>query len=271
MPYTAPVMTNRFPNPGFYSGAGGTTGTGSSQSYIGNYQNLPSGISNAGGGTASAYTGEVQPNSLVSTQMNGLLATDSPYMAQARQSGMNTANSRGLLNSSIAAGNSQMSAIQAGLPIAQQDASTYGNQQLANQASLNQILQQGMQNEASEYGANSSAGASMYATDMNNQGELARQRESLAYGGEQAGLNRNFQQYMSNLGYQQDLGRSSFNLAGNMMTNNQNFRNNAGLQAMNNPFLLQDPNALGGYMDWIGGDYGGNVNNLLNYSFGMGG
>lgn len=236
--------------------------------YIGSYNNLPSGISNAGGGNYNAYTGQVQDNSLVSNQLQGLLSSNSPYMQQAAQAGMNTANSRGLLNSSMAAGNAQAAAIQAGLPIAQQDASTYNQQQLANQQALNQILQQNMQDTTSQNVANTSASAQLGSTRMNNQGALARQREQLAYGGEQAGLNRNYGEYMSDLAYQQGLGNQAFSLAGNMMLNNQNFRNSAGMNAMNNPFLLQNPSSLGGYMDWIGGDYSNNINDLLGYSFG---
>lgn len=260
MPYTAPTP---------YTG-GQYGNTGSYQTSIGNYGNLPSGISNAGTGQYSAYTGAVQPTSLVANQMQGLLASNSPWLSQARASGVNQANSRGLLNSSMAAGNSEASAINAALPIASADANTYSSQQLANQASLNQILGIGMQDDTSRFNSTTAAAASRYATEQNNMGAIARQRESLAYGGEQAGLNRNFQQYMSNLGYQQNLGGAAFGFAGNMMLNNQNFRNQIGQQAMANPFLLNNPAALGGYMDYIGGDYSNNIDNLMNFALGGG-
>jgi len=66
----------------------------------------------------------------VAGQMNGLLESNSSYIKNARQNGENYAASRGLLNSSIAAGASGKSAIDAALPIAQQDASTYNQFEL---------------------------------------------------------------------------------------------------------------------------------------------
>lgn len=168
------------------------------------------------------------------------------------------------------------------MPIAQADAGTYSTQQLANQQYLNQILQQKLQNSATLGAAGISASAQQAVARINNQGALARQRESLAYGGEQAGLNRDFQRYMNQLGYQNQmglnqqqyqygLGNAAFNLGGQMMINNQNFRNQMGMNAMNNPYMLQDPNSFGGYMDWIGGNYSNSINDLLNYAFGGGG
>lgn len=255
------------PYPINYSGSV-TTGGGSGSSYIPQYNNLPQGISNAGANSNSAYVGAVQPNQLVSNQLTGLLSSSSPYIQQAQLAGMNTAASRGLLNSSIAAGNSQAAAIQAGLPIAQQDASTYSNLQNTNLNNLNSILSTNMNNRASLQAAADAAGASMYATSQNNAGSLQRQREQLAYGGEQAGLNRSFQQYMSQLGYQQGLGQDAFNFAGQSMLQNQQFRQNYGLNAMSNPFMMQDPAAMNGYMQFIGGDYNNNIGDLLNFSMG---
>lgn len=59
----------------------------------------------------------------VESRMKGLLAQGSDYMTNARETGLATANSRGLLNSSLAAEASQKAAIESALPIAQQDAS----------------------------------------------------------------------------------------------------------------------------------------------------
>ena len=67
----------------------------------------------------------------VAGQMNGLLKSDNPYIKNARSQGKEHAASRGLLNSSIAAGASEKSAINAALPIAQQDASTYNQFELS--------------------------------------------------------------------------------------------------------------------------------------------
>lgn len=65
-----------------------------------------------------------KPTSSANDNLNQMTSSDSLYMQQARQSGLNSAARRGLLNSSIAAGASQGAAIQAAAPIAQADAQT---------------------------------------------------------------------------------------------------------------------------------------------------
>lgn len=77
--------------------------------------------------------GEITDQMLVEKRLQGLLDTDNPYIQQARTQAMEQANSRGLLNSSIAAGNAQRAAIEAAMPIAQQDAEALYKQSLANQ------------------------------------------------------------------------------------------------------------------------------------------
>ena len=63
--------------------------------------------------------------STVSGQLQSLFSTENPYLTQARLSGVQSANSRGLLNTSMSAGASEREAIKAALPIASQDATTY--------------------------------------------------------------------------------------------------------------------------------------------------
>jgi hypothetical protein len=80
----------------------------------------------------------VKPDTMtVQGQMQGLLASDSPYINLARQQAAEQANSRGLLNSSIAASAGQRAAIGSALPIAQQDAQTYFSQSNLNQNAEN--------------------------------------------------------------------------------------------------------------------------------------
>jgi hypothetical protein len=69
---------------------------------------------------------EVSDKSLVSNQLSSLLNSDSPYLQRARARATEYANSRGLLNSSIAATAGEAAAIDASLPVAQSDAETYG-------------------------------------------------------------------------------------------------------------------------------------------------
>jgi hypothetical protein len=87
----------------------------------------------------SAQMLNVGADMTTSGQLEKLLSSDNPYIKQARLRAEQQANSRGLLNSSIAAGNSEAAAIQSALPIAQSDASTFFNAAQGNQAVTNQF------------------------------------------------------------------------------------------------------------------------------------
>lgn len=63
------------------------------------------------------------PDQTVEHRLEGILSKDSPLMQRAATSGMQYGNSRGLLNSSMAAGAAQGAMIDRATPIAQQDAS----------------------------------------------------------------------------------------------------------------------------------------------------
>jgi len=77
--------------------------------------------------------------STVTGQLQSLLSSDSPYLAENRRQATEQAGSRGLLNTSIAAGAGQRAAIQSALPIAQQDAETYAKFGMQEQAAKNQM------------------------------------------------------------------------------------------------------------------------------------
>ena len=88
--------------------------------------------------TPTARMRDISSNETVSGQLQRLIAADSPYIQSARNAGLQAANSRGLINSNLAAGTSERAAIDAAAPIAAQDASTYAasglSAQNANQA-----------------------------------------------------------------------------------------------------------------------------------------
>ena len=75
----------------------------------------------------------------VAGQMTGLLNSGNSYIKNARNRGKEHAASRGLLNSSIAAGASEKAAINAAMPIAQQDANTYNQFELVTHNTDNAI------------------------------------------------------------------------------------------------------------------------------------
>lgn len=253
MPTTPPSGVN---DPPYYNDSGGVTGAGSGDystaghgsSYIPGYSNLPAGITNAGGpnGAYSAYTRTVQPDQLTSQQLAGLLNPGNQYIDMARSAGLDTANDRGMLNGSIAAGASQRAAIQAAEPIAQADAGAYSTAAGQNLDALNTILQTHMNNQTSENTARIGAGAQMYSANLG----LLNSRENRTFQGDQAGINRSFQDYMEQQGFGQSMRAASFNLGGNLLQGSQNFNNNLMLQASQNPFMMQDPQALSGFMNF---------------------
>jgi hypothetical protein len=68
-----------------------------------------------------------QSSALVENRLEGILSKDSPLMQRAATQGMQYANSRGLLNSTMAAGAAQGAMIDRAFPIAQQDAAHFGD------------------------------------------------------------------------------------------------------------------------------------------------
>lgn len=82
-----------------------------------------------------------EPEETVESRLTNLLKKDNPYLLSARASAERKAASRGLLNSSIAAGAGESAAIQSALPIAQQDAQFYQQKnQMGQQAAIDSYL-----------------------------------------------------------------------------------------------------------------------------------
>ena len=71
-------------------------------------------------------------SSTVEDRMTGLLSSDSAYMQRAQAAANQQSNARGMLNSSMAVGAAHGAAIDASLPIAQQDAQMIAEMDLAN-------------------------------------------------------------------------------------------------------------------------------------------
>lgn len=77
------------------------------------------------------------PTETVAGQLHSLLSSGSPYLERAKAGARETANSRGLLNSSMAAGAGEAAAIDAALPIASADANIYNTKSRDNQGYSN--------------------------------------------------------------------------------------------------------------------------------------
>ena len=104
----------------------------------------------------------------VAGQLAGLMTKENPVMLQARTKAAQTANARGLLNSSMAVEAGESAAIGAALPIAQSDAATYSQQRLANQDAENTAYKfgAGSANEAAAAAAAGNVGARTAQTGL---------------------------------------------------------------------------------------------------------
>lgn len=81
------------------------------------------------------------PGSTTADKVTGMLSASNPYVQQAKQQGVDYANSRGVQNSSIAAGASQKAAYNAVVPIATNDANIAAQKDLSAQTyAQNDIL-----------------------------------------------------------------------------------------------------------------------------------
>lgn len=85
------------------------------------------------GSQLNSTQGQVDSNSTSIGQVNNILSKDSPFLKRAKTRAMQAANSRGLINSSIAAGAGEAAAIDASKDFAMHDASVYERQANKNQ------------------------------------------------------------------------------------------------------------------------------------------
>ena len=89
----------------------------------------------------SPVTTQVNANQeTVEGRLNKLTASGNRYIELNKNEAMREANSRGLINSTMAAGAGRDAAIRNALPIAQQDAKTYTDTRLNNQGAENEFL-----------------------------------------------------------------------------------------------------------------------------------
>lgn len=173
--------------------------------------------------SATAATRTVGDNELVSSQLQKLLATDSPYLQQARNKAAQTANSRGLVNSAMAAGWGESAAIDAAAPIAQADAGAYtsaarDNQSAQNAVSLNNASAANQAEMARAAAANQ---ASMAAANMQMQDRLNDKQTSNQYQLQQEQNKFTAAQQDKNQAFQLEQLKQNMNLAYDKMTVDQ--------------------------------------------------
>jgi len=124
-------------------------------STVANAASAPSGLT-------SAITRDVNNNELLSTQVNKVIGEDSPLMQQAAAKAKQAANSRGMLNSSMAVQAGQAAVMDRAVPIAQYDAgvnssvlnTNQANQQQSNTFNASQTQQNNQFNASNEQDIN---------------------------------------------------------------------------------------------------------------------
>lgn len=133
------------------------------------------------GATTGATSYTPDDSALVSKNLTKLISGDSDYMTLARTKAAQYANSRGLLNSSIAAGAGESAAIEAALPIAQGDANVNAAAQGANANAKNSFALDANQFQRQGALAAMNAGytASQQASDQGFKGTQAELDRSL--------------------------------------------------------------------------------------------
>ena len=198
---------------------------------------LPYGIQ---GTQDRAYTGFVTPDMLVENRLNNLLNDNSAYMNNARREGLEFAGARGQLNGSMAAGSAMREAIRQGLNVAAPDAATYGRVQSQNLQHLNerQLADINAQTQGAGFAAE------LAATGMREAGSTQRQRESLAFEGEQAELGRHFTDYQRQQALRDYAARTGIDLRAQRQTFTQNLFE----MGMMDPEIFT-PEVMGSYAD----------------------
>lgn len=174
---TAPVLgnnSNSFAK--FTYNPDGTTtvsASGTGQNFdafkIGN--GLGSALAGTGSQTGAASSPYARRDDSVVSALTRLTSQDSPLMRQAQTSGLQKANQRGLLNSSMAVQAAEDAAYAAAVPVASQEAAQASSENLANlDASTRLRLQQ-----LSDAGQMDRLTASINATNTQQQNEIAYQ------------------------------------------------------------------------------------------------
>lgn len=133
----------------------------------------------------------------VQGQLQNILADNSPIIQQARSQAQQQANSRGLLNTSLAATAGESAAIQNALPIAQADAQTFAKAAGYNADTSNTFTQKNadITNTAAGFNAQQGQQAAQFnatAQNQNQQFNAAEQNKGQQFNAQQAQQNAQF-------------------------------------------------------------------------------
>ena len=137
-----------------------------------------------------AQLGVVTPEATVESRLDGLLSKNSDYMQRATSRADQMSNRRGMLNSSMAVGAAHGAAIDAALPIAQQDAASelqmelvnlgYSNDEariISEQSVTKNNLETGLEQDTNQFNATLEHDANVANQDATNTANLAKAAE----------------------------------------------------------------------------------------------
>ena len=119
-----------------------------------------------GGSNVSAANWNVDNNQLVEGRLKGLLSQDNPLVQMAKTQGLENAQQRGLLNSSLGAEAGTLAHYQYAMPIAQADATMFGNAARTNAENQTQANLTGAQIAANKDIANANISADLQRAQM---------------------------------------------------------------------------------------------------------
>ena len=203
---------------------------------------LPAGIS---GSANRAYTWSPQGGQTSFGLLNRYTAGGSPMIKQAESKAAQQAASRGLLNSSIAAGAGRAAAIDA----AGQFATTDSNQQTAamlknvDVLNANEAARAASEMQSTMTGVISEANTA--AANAERESRLQLQRENLAFSGEQQQLDRIHGTDMSRMGYSQQLGLGEQGYGFQRGLNDQTYGHDIGRQTNASNLDYRNQSSLG--------------------------
>lgn len=151
-----------------------------------------------------AVTRDVQDNEKASFQLGQILDNNSPLMQRARTQGLQTAAQRGLLNSSMAAGESMNAMIDRATPLAQSDAGAFTQAAMDNMAARNNaaIINAQEANSTSRFNVGETNETNRFNVGQQNQFEL--QKLQNVFDSSQNTLGYETQAMLQSAGFEQD-------------------------------------------------------------------
>ena len=140
----------------------------------------PSTAATAAPSTANAATRTLDQNELMSNQVKNIIDQDSPLMQQAATQAKKLANSRGLLNSSMAVQAGQEAVLNKAVPIAQYDAGVNTNVLNTNQANTQQtnVFNAGQEQDINKFNANNQQQNAQFNASEANKNSIVNASEA---------------------------------------------------------------------------------------------